>query len=113
MYNDTIVKFGYPETLLKDYHHWVVLLRPKQVTLGSLILAHKGDAQRLSQVSTEAFTELSTVTSELELVLERAFQFDKINYLLLMMVDKHVHFHVIPRYAAAREALGTFFNDSA
>ena len=65
------------------------------------------------KISPEAFTELTTVTAELELVLERAFRFDKINYLLLMMVDKYVHFHIIPRYAAAREALGTLFNDSA
>lgn len=27
----------------------------------------------------------------------------KINYLMLMMVDPHVHFHVIPRYDGARE----------
>jgi hypothetical protein len=31
--NETINKFGYPKTLLKEYKHWVVLLRPKQATL--------------------------------------------------------------------------------
>ena len=42
--NDTIRRFGYPDTLLADFDHWVVLLRPAQPTLGSLILAAKGDA---------------------------------------------------------------------
>ena len=42
--NPTIEKFGYPGTLLCEFDHWVVLLRPAQVTLGSLVLAAKGDA---------------------------------------------------------------------
>ncbi len=58
-----------------------------------------------------AFAELAKVTSQLEAALQRAFQYDKLNYLLLMMVDKHVHFHVLPRYAAARQALGASFVD--
>ncbi len=28
--------------------------------------------------------------------------FDRINYLMLMMVDPHVHFHVFPRYEVSR-----------
>ena len=43
--NDTIRKFGYSDTLLGNYRHWVVLLRSAQVTLGMLVLAFKGDAQ--------------------------------------------------------------------
>ena len=35
--NDTIVKFGYPWTLLAEYDRWVVLLRQKQVTAGSMV----------------------------------------------------------------------------
>ncbi len=113
MPNETIKKFGYPHTLLKEYRHWVVLLRPKQVTLGSLILALKGEAQSMAEVGAEPFAELATVSAELELALRRSFAFDKINYLLLMMVDKHVHFHVFPRYAEERQACGTVFQDAA
>jgi diadenosine tetraphosphate (Ap4A) HIT family hydrolase len=113
MPNETIIKFGYPHTLLKEYRHWVVLLRPKQVTLGSLVLALKGDAQSMGEVGAEQFAELATVSAELEETLRRSFAFDKINYLLLMMVDKHVHFHVIPRYAEERQACGTVFLDNA
>lgn len=112
MAHETMLKFNYPTTLLKEYHHWVVLLRPKQVTLGSLVLACKEEATRMSEVSVEAFTELKAVTNDLEQTLQRTFQYDKINYLCLMMVDKHVHFHVLPRYAAPRTACGVEFIDA-
>ena len=38
MPHDTLLKFNYPQTLLREYQHWAVLLRPKQVTVGSLVL---------------------------------------------------------------------------
>lgn len=113
MINETIIKFGYPDTLLKEYDHWVVLLRPKQVTLGSLILALKGESQSMSEVTAEQFAELAVVTAEMETTLRHCFAFDKINYLMLMMVDKHVHFHVIPRFAKQRQACGQTFYDNA
>ncbi len=40
------------------------------------------------------------------------FDFQKINYLALMMVDPHVHFHVIPRYSGSREFAGSTFADA-
>ena len=100
--NETILKYKYPHTLLKEYEHWVLLLRPNQPTIGSLILASKGKAESMSDLSTNAFTELATVTKEIEHGLKQAFQYDKINYMALMMVDRQVHFHVIPRYAEDR-----------
>ncbi len=113
MPHETILKFGYPQTLLHEYEHWVVLLRPKQVTVGSLVLACKEDAQRVSDVSAEAFAEMKTVSTALETALQKAFSYDKINYLLLMMVDKQVHFHVLPRYAEARQVAGGTCTDAA
>ena len=41
MANQTAVRFGYPGTLIREYGHWVVLLREPQATLGSLILCAK------------------------------------------------------------------------
>ena len=101
--NDTLVKFGYPSSVIKSYKYWSVLLRPQQVTLGSLILANHSDEQALSNLPTDEICELSDITKEIESVLTRCFKYDKINYLMLMMIDPHVHFHVIPRYQEARE----------
>ena len=52
--NATIEKFGYPATLVRDYRHWVLLIRPAQVTAGSLILAAKGDATAYGALPADA-----------------------------------------------------------
>jgi len=109
--NDTVRKFGYPDTCVHEYDEWVVLLRLRQVTLGSLVLAYKGDARAWPEVSEKGFAELKWATAELEATLKKLFSCDKINYLMLMMVDPHVHFHVIPRYASEREFEGLRFTD--
>jgi diadenosine tetraphosphate (Ap4A) HIT family hydrolase len=111
--NATIEKFGYPSSLLHEYRSWVVLLRPAQPTLGSLVLACKEEATSLGTVSSAAYAELSTAIADLERALRGAFDFRKINYLALMMVDPHVHFHVIPRYAEPREFDGVRCEDAA
>lgn len=97
--NPTIIKFGYPETLLRDYTHWVVLARPGQATLGSMVMAHKGPQTSAGDISQEAWAELATICNEIEATLSHHFPMEKINYLMLMMVDPEVHQHVIPRYS--------------
>lgn len=104
--NATIEKFGYPATLIRDYAHWVVLLRPAQPTLGSLVLASKSEATAFGALPPEAHAELATITADIESALAAAVGYDRINYLMLMMVDPHVHFHVIPRYDGTRERDG-------
>lgn len=112
MANATIEKFGYPATLIRDYRHWVVLLRPAQPTLGSLVLAAKSDATAFGALPPEAHAELATVTAEIEAALTQAVAYQKLNYLMLMMVDPHVHFHVIPRYEGEREFDGVSVTDA-
>jgi diadenosine tetraphosphate (Ap4A) HIT family hydrolase len=104
-------KFGAPDTLISDYDHWSVLLRPGQITLGSLVLVCKDTATAFSMISAAAFAELQVITGHIEGVLGQAFNYDRINYLMLMMVDPDVHFHVIPRYAAPRTFSGQTFMD--
>ena len=112
MANATIEKFGYPATLVRDYRHWVALLRPTQPTLGSLVLAAKSDATAFGALPPEAHTELATITAEIEAALTQAVAYHKLNYLMLMMVDPHVHFHVIPRYEGEREWGGVSVTDA-
>jgi diadenosine tetraphosphate (Ap4A) HIT family hydrolase len=109
----TLTKFGYPDTIVAEYAHWAVLLRTQQITLGSLVLVCKEDATAFPDISASAFAELKTVTGGLERALAAAFSFDKINYLMLRMVDPHVHFHVLPRYSAARVFQGESYADAA
>ncbi len=110
--NATIEKFGYPATLLKEWDHWLLLLRPAQPTLGSCILAAKSDATAFGDLEPAAHAELATITKEVESTLHRAVDYAKINYLMLMMVDPHVHFHVIPRYEGGRAFEGVDYVDA-
>ena len=106
MTNETARKFGHPQTLIASYTHWSVLLRMQQVTLGSLVLVANSEATRFSDLPPPAFAELQEAVSDIESALGKTFEYDKINYLMLMMVDPNVHFHVIPRYSSERSACG-------
>ena len=101
--NGTMRKFGWPETLIVEFDHWAVLARPAQPTLGSLVLAAKSEVTAFGDLPGEAHAELKSVTAAIERALASAVGYAKLNYLMLMMVDPHVHFHVIPRYEGARE----------
>ena len=85
--NPTIEKFGYPGTLLKEFEHWVVLLRPAQVTFGSLVLAAKSDATAYGTLPADAFGEQAQAVAWIEHGLQRLVSYERINYLMLMMVD--------------------------
>ena len=111
MPNATMDKFGYPDTLVREFEYWVVLLRPAQVTLGSLVLVAKGDATAWSELPDEAFTEQTTVVRAIEKALQKFCNYERLNYLMLMMVDRNVHFHVIPRYSEPRSWRGIEFRD--
>ena len=110
--NTTIEKFGYPATLIREFDHWLILLRPAQVTLGSLVLAAKGEATAYSALADAAFAEQAEAVRAIEAGLALFVGFERINYLMLMMVDPHVHFHVIPRYSVPRSWDGEEFADS-
>jgi diadenosine tetraphosphate (Ap4A) HIT family hydrolase len=112
MINDTIRKFGYPQTLVHEHPHWLVLLRPAQVTLGALVLAAKDEATAFGDLPPEAYAELAAVTKDIERTLLAEIGYQKINYLMLMMVDPHVHFHVIPRYEGVRTLEGVSAKDA-
>lgn len=100
--NATFEKFGWPRTRIAETDHWAVMLRPDQPTLGSLVLACKEPAKAFSEVSVEGCADLARATRGVETMLSGAIDHDKINYLMLMMVDPDVHFHVIPRYRTPR-----------
>ena len=110
--NPTIEKFGFPATLLQELDHWVILLRPAQVTLGSLVLAAKSEATSYGELSAQAFAEQGKAVSAIERTLREFCDYERINYLMLMMVDPNDHFHVIPRYSQPRSWDGVEFPDA-
>lgn len=108
----TLVKFDYPNSLVKSYQYWHVLLRPAQPTLGALILICKENVEQYSAISAGAAAEQMQVVADIERVLKERFNYSKINYLMLMMVDPAVHFHVIPRYESGVNFNGCEYLDN-
>jgi glycerol-3-phosphate cytidylyltransferase len=111
MLNETLKKFGYPESLIATHGRWHVLLRPDQVTLGSLVLICNEPVGSLGEISAQASAELREVAGGIERVLGACLGQDKLNYLALMMVDPEVHFHVLPRYSSPMEFGGKTWAD--
>lgn len=107
-----MIKFGFPASLVREYENWAVLLRPAQCTLGALVLINKSDIQSFADIGRESYLELERVIQDIERNLKAFRPFQKINYLMLMMVDKEVHFHVLPRYESDQEFGGVVYPDS-
>ncbi|MBM3549297.1 MAG: HIT family protein [Alphaproteobacteria bacterium] len=106
-------KFRIPAYTVREYQHWVWSLRPVHTTIGCGVLSLRRYCPHFGEMTPDEGAELAYVAKELEAKLKAAFQFDKINYLMLMMLDPHVHFHVIPRYATPREFGGIAWTDEA
>jgi diadenosine tetraphosphate (Ap4A) HIT family hydrolase len=113
--NPTQQKFCTPETLIKDYEHWSLVLRPEQCTLGACIIVAKcsADVTSVGGLSPDAGAEFPRVVADFERALRATFGAAKFNYAALMMVDPQPHFHAIPRYETAPIFNGTPYPDTA
>lgn len=98
--NITLKNFKYLDNRVAEYAHWFVILRPQQVTFGSIVIASKANAISMADLDVAAFTELKKVFFDFECTLRREFNAVKFNYFALMMVDPNPHFHAIPRYSS-------------
>lgn len=112
MPNPTALKFAWPRSRVAETACWTVQLRPKQPTFGSLVVVCKEPVTAFSALSPQAFAELRDITIGVERLLKAAVDYQRLNWLMLMMVDPDVHFHVIPRYEGVRHWNGLAFADA-
>ena len=98
MTNATMRKFGWPASRIAETEHWAVMLRLQQCTLGALVLACKQPVTAFGHVDAAGHADLGLAIKSVEAMLQATVGYEKINYLMLMMVDPDVHFHVFPRY---------------
>ncbi len=94
-----LITFDYKNLLIKEYSNWYLLLRAEQITIGSLVLIEKSFKTKYSDISKESFLEFGDIVREVESTLFGLFSYNKINYLMLMMADDEVHYHIVPRYS--------------
>lgn len=106
-------KFKVNDYKIFESHYWIWSLRPHQATLGAGILSLKRKCTTLGELEPEEFTDLNNIIKAIESTLKNAFNYDVINYLMLMMVDKHVHYHIIPRYENPIKLFDNTWNDQS
>ena len=106
------IKFKVDSYLITTSEYWRLSLRPFQPTLGSSILSLSRYCENFSDMTEAEAADLKDIIAYTECQLKSAFNYDKINYLMLMMVDPHLHFHVIPRYSKATNFDGTMWKDA-
>ena len=104
-------KFRVDELIISENKSWVWSVRPLQPTLGAGVLSLKRFAQAFSEITEEEGKDLSEIVKLIEQQLQTVFAYEKINYLMLMMVDNHLHFHIIPRYSEKKEFDGYDWED--
>lgn len=94
-------KFKPDKNIIKEFDYWVVLLREKQVTLGSTVIVLKREVQSLSQMTDDEMAEFPKVVEWFEKLASDLFGAEKFNYVVAMMKDNFVHYHAFPRYSTA------------
>ena len=104
-------KFKVNEYKLYESEFWIWSLRPHQATIGAGILSLKRECATFGELKQEEFCDLNNIIKVIETTLKSIFDYDVNNYLMLMMMDKHVHYHVFPRYENPIEILGNTWND--
>ena len=103
---------GFSKYKIKDYQYWSVSLHPNQGFLGRCaVWRNREDALDLTDATPKEQRELFFILNELRKAIEKVFQPDLLNYAFLGNEKRHLHGHIIPRYAKAKEFAGTTFTD--
>lgn len=104
-------KFRIDELMIAQVGAWNISLRPKQPTIGSLILSLNRVCVSFSELTEQEAIDLGKAFKLIEDKLNTTFRPQKINYLALMMVDNQVHYHVLPRYEGVVKINNTEYRD--
>lgn len=97
--------------ILWQGQHWQLVLNLNQNLIGRSFLSFTRHIEDVTRLSKEEWQELRTQLDLTTAVLRSSFSPDHFNYSFLQNQDRHVHMHIIPRYATIREFSGTTFVD--
>ena len=105
-------KFQPDELTLFSSAQWRVLLRVKQITLGSLVLLPVDPIEDFDATTPDVAADFFRTVALSQSVLKTNFAPDRYNVIAAMMKDAFVHFHLIPRYSAERDFADETWTDS-
>ncbi|MEK9173461.1 MAG: HIT domain-containing protein [Patescibacteria group bacterium] len=98
--------------IIKGYKYWEVTIHENQGYLGrSVIWCKRPEADDLSEIRKEEYDELLLIINEVKDAIHKVFKPDWFNYAFLGNEVRHLHAHVVPRYASGRYYEGMAFED--
>jgi diadenosine tetraphosphate (Ap4A) HIT family hydrolase len=97
--------------VLAESDYWRLVLNRNQNLLGKCFLVLSRHLEAVSQLSPLEWMDLHRQLIRATQALTAAFQPDHFNYAFLQNQDRHVHLHLIPRYAGPRIFAGLVFED--
>lgn len=93
------------------HQYWSLYLNDNQNLLGKAMLALNRHCESVLELTGDEWIQLRVGVQEAEHALERLFRPDHYNPMFLMNLDRHVHLHLVPRYATVRTYAGQDFQD--
>jgi len=92
--------------------HWTLILNENQATLGRAFFALDRHETDVAALTGDELAALWALLRETKQALSSLFAPDHFNFMFLMNLTPHAHFHIFPRYAAPREFAGQTWEDS-
>ena len=96
---------------VRQSRRWRVVVNRNQNLLGKTMLVLHRHAELLPELTLDEWDDLFAQLTAVTARLSEAFAPDHFNYAFLQNADRHVHLHVIPRYASVRDLSGENFED--
>lgn len=98
-----------PVIVASDY--WKLILNHNQNLLGKCFLVLGRHMEVITQITPAEWMDLHKQVTLATQALILAFKPDHFNYAFLQNQDRHVHLHIIPRYAEQRLFADSTFDD--
>ncbi|WP_151671766.1 HIT family protein [Nitrincola schmidtii] len=105
-------KFQLDDLTLVENDHWVLSIRPQQLTLGSMVLSVKHEVYDFSSLSEDQSLHMAELLGVAEKLVKARWGAVRLNVLCLMMQDPLLHFHIFPRYDRTVEFAGREWKDA-
>lgn len=97
--------------VIAESDYWRLVLNKNQNLLGKCFLVLHRHLEAVPQLSPTEWMDLHQQLSRATAVLTLAFSPDHFNYSFLQNQDRHIHFHLIPRYKGVRWFVDIEFYD--
>jgi len=98
--------------LLFDGPHWRLVLNYNQDLLAKCFLALRRHEESVLELTAAEWIDLQHELDRATRMVATTFRPDHFNYAFLQNQDRHVHLHIIPRYATPRSFGERVFEDT-